>query len=109
MTLPLAVTTITVRRPPAGDPYEPATAPVIATGVRAVIGSPSGSERRIGGQLSEITDVLNCDVTDLDHRDLVDDEVTGESYSVEWVRKRIGLGLDHVKAGLRQTKGGSSG
>lgn len=108
--IPLAVTTITVRRPQSGDPYEDNGEPdLVATGVRAVIGSPTGSERRIGGELAIITDVLNCDVTDLAHRDLVVDEVTGERYGVEWVRKRIGFGLDHLKAGLRQTKGGSSG
>lgn len=111
MTVPIATTAVTVRRPAgAGDPYETPTVSTLATHVRAHISSPSGSETQTGGQSERVDAVLLCDViAGLDHWCLVDDEETGETWSVVWARRRRGLGLDHMAAGLRATSGASSG
>lgn len=111
MTLPLATTTITIKRVLADlsttDPYEATAVPeTIASGIRAHISSPSGSEL-VGGADSQesVTFRLDCDPTDLAHTDIVTDETTGQDYRVTWARSRSGLGLDHVEAGLLQVTG----
>lgn len=101
--IPLATTTITVEATTEDEPGEGRTFETVATGVRAVIGSPSGAElAQPGGGTSTITDVLDCDPCPelLDHTNVVVDEATGLRYEVAWVKPRTGLGLDHVKAGL---------
>lgn len=108
----LTTTTITVRRPTDGDPYETSVGdpPAVAEGVPAHIGSPSGAEARIGGQQEAVSAVLLVDPdVDVARTDIVDDEATGERYDVAWVRRRTGLGLDHTKAGLTAFKGASVG
>lgn len=105
--IPLATTTVTVRRPAGDDPYEtPGESPVVAAGLAAHISAPSGSERFVGGQAERVDAVLLIDAgADVAHTDIIDDDLTGERWDVAWVRKRTGLGLDHLKAGLRAFKG----
>lgn len=108
--LPLATTTVTVKRPANGDPYETASLSTASSGTPAHIGQPSGSEVQRGGELETITDVLLADAgLDLRHTDLLVDEATGQEYRVAWVRERQGLGLDHVKAGLVTHHGAAVG
>lgn len=110
--LPITTTTVNIERPSTltGDPTDEPDVTVIATVVDATIGAPSGAERVAGGQQTVVTDVLHVPPgTDIEHFDIVTDNVTGDRFAVEWVRRRVGLGLDHVKAGLRQTSGASGG
>ena len=111
MSVPLATTTITIRRPDGtDDPYETPASALIARGVRAHIGSPSGSEKIVGGAKEVVDAVVRLDPTPcLTHRDRLTDEGTGECWEVTWVRQRQGLGLDHQAAGLRAVKGGADG
>lgn len=108
--IPINTTTISIFRPPSGqDPYDAAPNTKEAAGVRAVIGSPSGTDRAIGGDQQIISARLTADPCDLRHYDEVRDDVTGETYAVVWSRKRNGFGLDHVAAGLRQVTGAANG
>lgn len=108
--IPLSTTTITIRRPAAGvDPYEQTTAALVTQGIAAHIGSPGGADVRIGGDQQIITDHLDADVCDLRHGDTVTDDGNGVTYQVVWVRRRIGLGLDHMAAGLVQVEGAANG
>lgn len=122
MTLPLATTTIAVRRPtnpPTEDPYgdgydDPAdrddAAPTVATGVRAVIaptlaGSTGGE---VGGQSEVVEFRLTADPCDLTYGDTVLDEVTAEEFLVIWSHTQPAVaGLEHVQAKLRTVKGRS--
>lgn len=99
--IPLATTTITVRRPGAAEPYEPASYSTVATGIAAHISGPAGIE--IGGQ-EDVQHRLTADTVDLGHLDRITD-AEGQTYEVVWARPRVGLGLDHTVAGLRQTEG----
>lgn len=107
----LATTTITViEQGDDGDPYETGTSTTLATGVPACIGSPQGDETRLGGEREQVDAVVNLDITPaLGRSCVVVDELTGERWSVTWVRRRSGLGLDHQRAGLRAVKGAASG
>lgn len=110
MSLALATTTITIERPKRGaDPYDPQAYRAVANGIRATIGSPSGSDRVIGGEQSAVTAKLNADPCDLRHFDRVTDDQTCTEYAVVWVAQRPGLGLDHIEAGLRAVEGASNG
>lgn len=97
MGVPLATTTITVKRY-TGALDEPQTATTVATAVRAHISSPSGNEPE--GATELVDAVLGCDPVDLTSDCRVTDEKTGLEYSVVWARERRGLGLDHIEAGL---------
>lgn len=107
--IPIATTRISVYRVTADkhrDPTDDAPAPTqIASGVRAQISSPFGRERNMGGTQEVVEFSLSCDPTDITNLDTVQDEVTGELYQVVWARQRIGYGLDHTRAGLKQVKG----
>lgn len=107
----LTTTTVTIKRPATGDPYETAASETtVASGVRAHISSPTGSEQAVGGQLEQADAVLLCESGHgIAHTDLVDDDETGERWRVVWVRDRQGLGLDHTKAGLVAFRGGAVG
>jgi hypothetical protein len=108
VSIPIATTTVTVSAAVEAEPGEGRTLTPVATGVRAVIGSPSGSERYApGGGTSRVTDVLNADPCPelADATFIVTDDTSGVSYDVEWVRHRNGLGLDHTRAGLVQHVG----
>lgn len=110
MSIPISTTTIRVLRPAATDePYEtPSAATVIASGIRAQISTSRGTEAPSGGDQEVVHFRLSCDPTDISHGDRIEDEVTGEVYDVQWARLRIGLGLNHIEAGLRQVAGVTS-
>lgn len=109
--IPIPTTTVSVRRGVGiVDPYEAASETVVSSGVAAHIGSPSGADQAVGGDKEVVSAVaLLPPGTDIVYSDDLVDERTAERYTVAWVRSRAGLGLDHVKAGLHQTKGGASG
>jgi hypothetical protein len=110
MSIPLSTTTITIsRKRDDDDPYDTPTVRPVANGIRAVIGSPSGRDRVIGGDQSAIVAKLDCDVCDLRHYDYVTDDRTTVEYAVVWVTERQGLGLDHLEAGLTAVTGASNG
>lgn len=110
--LPLATTTITVKRVPADptrDGYDtPPAATTIASGVRAVIGNGSGSQNITAGDRTVVTFPFTADTTDVQADDTVIDETTGDTYRVEWARSRQGLGLDHTAGQLEQVGGAST-
>jgi hypothetical protein len=104
--IPLSSTTITVKEVPTDatrDGYDvlPA-ATILASGVRAVISSPGGRERRAGGSQQDSSMHLDCDPCPLTHRSTVTDEKTGTVYTVNWVEARNGMGLDRMEAGLQR-------
>lgn len=104
--IPTATTTITVRTGVEAEPGEGRTFTTTATGVRAVIGSPSGSERTApGGGRSIVGLTLTCDPCVLSHLDQVIDETTDLTYEVVWPAVRNGFGLDHVTAKLTDITG----
>lgn len=107
----ISTTTVSIKRQSGViDPYEPATETTVCSGVSAHIGDPSGSDRSVGGDKEIVTAVALLPAgIDVRHSDDLVDERTCERYFVAWVRSRAGLGLDHVKAGLRAVKGGDSG
>lgn len=109
--LPVTTTTGTILRPAGGDPYETAAAPTqIATGLAGHVSAPTGSEVDQGGQLEQVDAVLLTDPdADLRHTDLWRDDGTDLTYRVAWVRRRQGLGLDHLKAGLVAYQGAAAG
>jgi hypothetical protein len=110
--IPLATTTISIRRPGgggSGDDYDPpVAATTVGAGVRAVIRSPGGSEVVTNGDRETVTWALDADPCDLTYADVVVDDATGDRYDVLWARERAGPGgaLAHVVAALRQTRGG---
>lgn len=123
MTIPIATTTITIRRPtageqsadPLGDGYDDAPAvpavvegqgEVVASGVRATI-SAGGARGASGGSESETVEFrLVCDPADLTYLDTVTDESTDTTYAVAWANTTPGIaGLGHTVAGLLTTKG----
>lgn len=107
--IPLASTTIRVDRVALSatrDSYDtPPAAATVVTGVRAHLSAPGGTERLAGGSVEVIDRHLDCDLCDLDHRDTVTDLTTGTTYTVVWVHKRAGFGLDRMEAGLRIVAG----
>jgi hypothetical protein len=100
MSVPVATTTITIERPTGGDAYDGVSYATYRTGVRAVIGSPSGAEINAGGSSQQVSARLNCDPVDLAHTDRVTDEKTGITYEVLWTARRLGFGVDHTVADL---------
>lgn len=112
MTLPLTSTTITVRRvtEAATDPTDAPTVATVATGVPAVISSPAGTDLVNGGSRELVDAVLLVNPgDDLRRTDFVDDEITGDSWRIAWLRKRTGLGLDHLRGGLQRVTGAAGG
>jgi hypothetical protein len=106
----LWTTRIDVLRPDgSGDPYEPTTTATVYADRPAHIGEPEGSDVVVGGDKELVTAVLLAPVgLDLQRVDLIDDRGTGERYRVVWCRRRQGLGLSHVRAGLAAVKGGAA-
>lgn len=90
---------------PGGDPTPAQPWNVIVSDVRATISNPSGNEEYAGGSQENVSFVLNCDPCDLKHYDRVIDERTGAVYDVVYSVYRVGLGLDHVRAGLSASQG----
>lgn len=103
--IPLATTTITVRRPSGGDPTDAPSFDRVARGVRAVISAPSGSQNVVGGNQEVVDAALSCDPTAIERTDLIEDDTTGDTYAIVWARQRVALGLDHTTAGLRKVTG----
>jgi hypothetical protein len=103
MAIPLHTTTISILRSGQDgtqDDYDGVTYSTVVSGVRAVIGSLSGSENVSGGSSEQMGAHFDCDPCDLRHDDRVLDEQTSETWQVSWVRRRIGLGLDHMVGDL---------
>lgn len=107
----IPTTTVSIKRPDGtNDPYEPGSETAVASGVAAHIGDPSGSDQRVGGDKEIVTAVALLPAgTDVAYSDDLVDERTGDRYFVAWTRSRAGLGLDHVKVGLRAVRGGIGG
>lgn len=104
MSIPIATTTISVERSDQDgtkDAYDGVSYSTVFSGIRAVIGSPSGAETNAAGSSEDVGARLNCDPIDLRHGDRVVDDQTGERWEVTWTRRRLGLGLDHTVADLR--------
>lgn len=110
--IPLNTTTITIKRVASDgtvDGYDTQPAATdIASGVRANIGAPSGSQNIIAGDRTKVTFRLDADPTDLQADDQVFDDTTGDEYRCVWARQRHGLGLDHTVAALEQVEGAST-
>jgi hypothetical protein len=115
--IPVASTTISVYAIAETEPGEGRTSTLRASGVRAVIGSLTGSETsRPGGGEATVTARLDCDPTTslgqtltLDHTDLVKDETTGQTFEVQWAHAKGGLGLDHIEGSLVLVTGVANG
>lgn len=107
--IPLATTAITIVREQfdpladraAPNPPSPAT---IATGIRAVISEPSGSNKLSGGDRIVYTAKLTADLCDLQQNDTVVDS-DGTEWRCLWARPKRGFGLDHLVASLRLVTG----
>lgn len=107
--IPLATTTIAVLRTTGPDQYDepygggddPANREVVASGVRAVLDRPRGTEQVAGGEQSRVDLSLICDRCDIDYRDLVRDERTGRVYRTVWT---LDYG-DHIEGGLQIVEG----
>lgn len=97
--IPLSTTTVTVEDGATPEPYETTTFTARAAGVAAHVSSPSGQERAGSDGLERIDAVLLADTT-VERGDRVTDDLTGAVYRVVWTADRVGLGLDHTKAGL---------
>lgn len=110
MTLPLVTHLMTIWRPDLSndDIDDPDVFPddaKIAEHIGAVISSPSGREDVVGGNKSVEDLDLIIDNDDLRPTDIVQDEATGAYYNVRWVQLRLGLGLNHTRAGIRIVRG----
>lgn len=114
MTLPMATTTIDVLRLASADMYaDPYANPkavdnrrtVVASGVRAVMSTPSGGEQQAGGEQSTIIRKFDCDVCDITYLDLIKDNTTGIVYEVQWVAEHNGFGLDHMSGKATKVSG----
>jgi hypothetical protein len=109
MAIPISTTTISILRgterhlpyteqDPYGEGYGTPAAPsqawvVIASGIRAVIGAPGGSEKSIGGQQAMMSASLIADPCDCTHTDRVMDEYDGTIYNVVWTQNRGEFGI----------------
>ena len=112
MTVPLATATYTLRRATniSDDSGDPLTLEVVATGVRGVTMFFSGSASVAHGDRERVDARLAMDEDyGLKQYDQVYDEVTGDEWKVAWVRKRTGLGLEHLIIGVYEVKGTARG
>ena len=109
--LPLATTTITIKRPAggSGDPYEDDPLDTVDTGVPGHFSTPSGTAREVGGDAVRIDFVWDGAVEPkIERSDVLVDETTGTTYRVAWATQRRGLGLDHQMAGVVFTEGAAT-
>lgn len=106
MSVPMATTTVTVYAQAEAEPGEGRTASVRQADVAAHVSSPSGTEAVAPGGGAETVDaVLLCDPVDgMGHTDTIT-TAEGDTFDVVWVERRRGLGLDHMRAGLRRRTG----
>lgn len=117
MPIPLATTTITVYNPTAGslltEPYEGKATQVAASGVRAVIDTPTsgahgGQDKRAGGEQTSTTLRLFCDPCPLERRSIVVDAAKPDlRYRVVWLHAYTNteLGDDHIQAEIEVVEG----
>lgn len=117
MAIPLSTTTITIRNPTAGsllaEPYEGRQTSVAASGVRAVIDTPTsgahgGQDRRAGGEQTSTTLRLFCDPCPLERRSVVEDAAKpGVTYRVVWLHAYTNddLGDAHIQAEIEAVEG----
>lgn len=123
MTIIRATTTISVLRDPdaagtdvvdrLGDSYtdsdiSPTTQGqrVVYSGVRANIGSPSGSEQVVGGNQENIGYRMQCDIVSLFPTDQIRDERSGLIYDVVTSVARTGFrGREYTQATLSRSRG----
>lgn len=88
------------------DPYDEPVYVTVASGVGCVLGSKGGSANEVGGDQETVNaQVIFPEGTDVRRSDRVVDPNLGETWEVQWSRARVGLGLDHVKVGLKQVTG----
>lgn len=107
MTLPLTTTTVTLAsRSSSDDAYDAAVWTTQATGLPAHIG-PVGSDGRQVGDGAEAHDatLLLNDGVSVARGWRVTDDLTAEVWEVAHVNERTGLGLGHVRCGLRRVSG----
>jgi len=84
------------------------TLSVVARGIRANIGSPTGTEQALGGSQETVTYRMQCDPIELDSRDQVRDDRTGRLYDVVWAVTRDAIPtIAHTAAGLTRSRGGA--
>lgn len=108
--LTVDVTRVDLYRPVLGDGDEPVARTPYRQALRAVLHTQFGAEILGGGQSEQVTGRLDLDGSPgLKHWDQVYDRSTQLWWEVTWVRARVGLGLDHVEAGLRAVQGASVG
>jgi len=112
MALPLATSTYTVLRcdtanDDSGDPmvYVP-----VVTGVPGVSMFHSGSESVAHGHRERVDVRIAMESpVEIRYFDKVTDEITGDEWDVAWVRKRVGLGMDHWLVGCVEITGAARG
>ena len=116
MPIPVATTTITVANPDPGgmldEPYEGLTYLTVATGIRAVIDTPTsgahgGDEATKGG--SQTTTVLRlfCDLCPVSRLSRVTDERNGRVFNVTWLQlyDDPSVGLSHIQGEVELVEG----
>lgn len=116
MPIPVSTTTITIRSPDAAslraEPYQELTYTDAATGVRAVIDTPTsgahgGADYRAGGEQTVTGLRLFCDVAPLHRLSLVVDESNGRVFRVVWFQlyDDASVGLDHIQGEIEMVEG----
>jgi hypothetical protein len=110
--LPLATSTFTIERASNidGDSGDPLTFSTVDSGVPGTSMFYSGSASVAHGDRERVDARIALDIDyALEHTDVLTDEQTGDVWKVAWVRKRIGLGLDHYIVGCYQVTGTARG
>lgn len=105
MTLPLTTRTLRIEEPTddSGDAFAAVTYGD-ATDVLGHVGPPSGVSD--GDRWAQVTDVAYMpDDATVSDRARITDLATGYIYAVQWTQVHVGLGLDHLKVGLRRVDG----
>jgi len=105
MPVPVATTTVAVYAMVEAEPGEGRVRSLRAT-VPGHVSSPTGTEAQAPGGGGETVDaVILCNPVDgMAHTDQCE-TAEGDVYEVVWVRRRVGLGLDHMRAGVRRVTG----
>lgn len=117
MAIPVAITTITILNPDDDDlfeePYEGRTYVSAATGIRAVIDTPTsgahgGRDKVAGGEQTITTLRLFCDPCPISRLSLVVDEAKPDfRYKVLWLQEYTDptVGLDHIQGEVELVEG----
>lgn len=91
-----------------GTDTETTTRPqaVVSRGVRANIGSPSGTEQIMGGNQEIVAYKMQCDTVELIPTDQIRDESTGLIYDVVTAAQRSAFaGREYTQAILSRSRG----